>query len=512
MILEKEFKNILPFERSYWVIPGKILVGEYPSSVNEEERLRKLNGLVDVGIKTVINLTEVGEKNNYGIELHDYSLQFRSAGIELHRRPIKDVTIPTNEEMDGILYLIEDSLARNKPVYFHCWGGVGRAGTVLGCYLLKSKMATIFNVFDYINYLKRTTSLNNRLSPETIEQMDFVKDYSNYFENKNIQTPVEKNFSDCLSRVKEIKSALFGVAVGDALGVPVEFKSRQTIRKNPVTDMIGYGTYNLPAGTWSDDSSLSFCLAEALTQKFDLNVIGQNFIKWYHENYWTPYGYVFDIGIASRQAISRLAKGEKPDFTGGFDESDNGNGSLMRILPLLFILLDQPINDRYNITKKVSSITHGHIRSVIACFYYLEFAKQLFEGKDKFEIYKTLQTDVLNHLTNLSINQKEINLFERLLKKDIHELPEVEIQSSGYVLHTLEASIWCLLTTENYKEAVLKAVNLGDDTDTTGAVTGGLAGLLYGIDNIPEKWLKQLARYDDIENLAKRLADKIARH
>ncbi len=184
---EKKIKNILPFERSYWIIPGKLLVGEYPSSVSEEERIEKLDGLIDVGIKTVINLTEDGEKNSKGIELYDYSLQFKSAGIEVHRKPIKDMSVPTNEEMDEILHLVENCLAQNNPVYFHCWGGVGRTGTVLGCYLLKSKMATIVNVFDYINYLKRTTSINNRLSPETKEQMDFVRNYSNYLKNKNIK-------------------------------------------------------------------------------------------------------------------------------------------------------------------------------------------------------------------------------------------------------------------------------------------------------------------------------------
>lgn len=310
----------------------------------------------------------------------------------------------------------------------------------------------------------------------------------------------------------KIKSVLFGVAVGDALGVPVEYQNRETISKNPVTDMIGYGTYNLPAGTWSDDSSLAFCLAEALTQYFDLNTIGQNFVKWYYENYWTPHGHVFDIGIATRQAILRLAQGEKPELAGGFEETDNGNGSLMRILPLLFYLLDKPINERYDITKKVSSITHGHIRSIIACFYYLEFAKQIFEGKDKFEIYRNLQIEISNHLTSLSINPTEIAKFDRLLKDDISELDENEIQSSGYVLHTLEASIWCLLATDNYKEAVLKAVNLGSDTDTTGAVTGGLAGLLYGLDDIPKKWLQQIAKYNDIETLAERLNEKIASH
>jgi ADP-ribosylglycohydrolase len=273
--------------------------------------------------------------------------------------------------------------------------------------------------------------------------------------------------------------------------------------------MIGYGTYNLPAGTWSDDSSLTFCLAEALIHNFSLNTIGQNFVKWYHENYWTPHGNVFDIGIATRQAISRLAKGENPELAGGFDESENGNGSLMRILPLLFYIMDKPINERYLITKSVSSITHGHIRSIIACFYYLEFAKQILEGKDKFEIYRNLQTKILNYLNNLSINPSELALFDRLLNGNIQNLDEDQIQSSGYVLHTLESSIWCLLTTNNYKEAVLKAVNLGSDTDTTAAVTGGLAGLLYGFENIPKEWIIQIAKQKDIENLAERLNEKL---
>jgi ADP-ribosyl-[dinitrogen reductase] hydrolase len=113
---------------------------------------------------------------------------------------------------------------------------------------------------------------------------------------------------------------------------------------------------------------------------------------------------------------------------------------------------------------------------------------------------------VLQQLNEQSINPTEIALYDRLLKSDIHTLHEDQIQSSGYVLHTLEASIWCLLTTNNYQEAVLKAVNLGLDTDTTGAVTGGLAGLLYGFENIPEKWVQQLARKEDIEDLSERLA------
>jgi ADP-ribosyl-[dinitrogen reductase] hydrolase len=180
----------------------------------------------------------------------------------------------------------------------------------------------------------------------------------------------------------------------------------------------------------------------------------------------------------------------------------------MRITPLLFYLLDKPIHERFKITKQVSSLTHGHIRSVIACFYYLEFARHLFNQKEKHEIYDDLKTEISNHLKSLSISPTEIAMFDRLLKENISELNEDKISSSGYVLHTLDAAIWCIMTTSNYQDAVLKAINLGEDTDTTGAVTGGLAGLLYGFHNIPPQWITQLARTNDIENLAARLAKK----
>jgi ADP-ribosylglycohydrolase len=298
------------------------------------------------------------------------------------------------------------------------------------------------------------------------------------------------------------REVLFGVAVGDAVGVPYEFRDRNSIAKQPATDMRGYGTYNLPPGTWSDDSSLTFCLAEALTHGFSLESIAENFKKWLYENYWTPYGNVFDAGITTREAIYRLKTGCQPENAGGMYEDENGNGSLMRILPLLFYTHNLQTGERYKFAKQVSSITHAHIRSVIACFYYLEFARCLLDSTDKFSVYKQLQSWVPDFLKTNNINEKEIEIFHRLLKDDISLLAPDEIYSSGYVLHSLEASVWCILTTNNYKDAVLKAVNLGSDTDTTAAITGGLAALLYGYENIPAKWVAQLARRVDIDELA----------
>ncbi|MGG7036297.1 MAG: ADP-ribosylglycohydrolase family protein [Flavobacterium sp.] len=296
-------------------------------------------------------------------------------------------------------------------------------------------------------------------------------------------------------------SILLGIATGDALGVPVEFKPRDYLIENPVSDMTGFGTHNQPAGTWSDDTSLTLCLAESILEGLDLNQLAQKFIDWKNDNYWTPHGWVFDIGIGTRIAIEQLEDGVQPELAGGFGEMDNGNGSLMRILPLVLLIKDLPTEERFKLTQQVSSLTHAHIRSVIACFYYLEFAKKIIEGKNKLETYQELQIEIPAFLQTKEINSNEVTKFSRLLHQNIIDLNENEIKSSGYVVDTLEASVWCLLTTQNYKEAVLKAVNLGNDTDTTGAVTGGLAALLYGVESIPENWLNALARKNDIIRL-----------
>lgn len=301
-----------------------------------------------------------------------------------------------------------------------------------------------------------------------------------------------------------LQTILIGTAIGDALGVPVEFQPRTLLQQNPVTDMREYGTHDQPKGTWSDDTSLMLCLAESIVEGLDLKKLAQKFIAWKNDNLWTPHGWVFDIGIGTRIAIERLENGITPELAGGFEEMDNGNGSLMRILPLIVFTKDLDIDQRYDWTKKVSSLTHAHVRSVMACFYYLEFAKKIIEGKDKFMAYQELQSEIPNYFESRNINPLEIQKFHRLLFEDISKEEEHDINSSGYVIHTLEAAIWCFLTTDSYKEAVLKAVNLGHDTDTTGAVTGGLSVLLYDIDDIPLDWLCAIARFEDITNLTRR--------
>lgn len=303
-----------------------------------------------------------------------------------------------------------------------------------------------------------------------------------------------------------IHSAMFGLVVGDALGVPVEFKPRAYLKLNPVVDMMGYGTHHQPAGTWSDDSSLALCLAESLCGGYNLNDIAQKFLKWFNAEIWTPHGKVFDIGIATTEAIKMIKHGADPVLCGGASEMDNGNGSLMRILPLLFYLQNEKdLKIVFKSVKEVSSITHAHFRSVFSCFIYIVYGLELLKGIDKREAYANMQLTLNDFIADHDFEQKEIDLFKRILIDDISAVGENDIYSSGYVLHSLEASLWCILTTGTYKDAVLKAVNLGEDTDTTAAITGGLAGLMYGFESIPENWVNSIVKKVEIEKLCEKM-------
>lgn len=252
-----------------------------------------------------------------------------------------------------------------------------------------------------------------------------------------------------------LKSAIYGFAIGDALGVPYEFKKRGTFT---CKEMTGYGTWNQAPGTWSDDTSMTLATLDSIKEKgcIDLDDMRRRFYDWFYDAKYTANNEAFDVDNTTRIALEQ-------GYCLG-DYYSNGNGSLMRILPLAFTdVTDDEI-------RAVSAITHANKISTEACVKYVHLARRLMNGE--------------------TIGYGDIK----------HETVE-KIESSGFVLHTLIASIWCLLNTNSYEEAVLTAVNLGDDTDTTAAVVGGLAGILYGYDNIPKKWIDQLKNKELIDSI-----------
>lgn len=308
-----------------------------------------------------------------------------------------------------------------------------------------------------------------------------------------------------------VLDGIMGLCVADALGVPVEFMDRETLKKDPVVGMREYGTYNQPAGTWSDDTSMTLCLVDSLSKGLDYEDIMLNFIKWIEEGEYTPYGEAFDIGITTRKALMSFKNGVPPLECGGRSEHDNGNGSLMRILPILFYLQSMygtdfaDIDEVYEIIHNISALTHGHKRSQIACGIYISVASRLIGGMGLETAVDLGIYDAMKYYKDREDYINELKHFRRLEMKNFAEIPEEEIKSGGYVVDTLEAAIWCLLNTDNYKGCVLKAVNLGNDTDTVAAVAGGLAGLKYGYEGIPRDWVNEIARKEYVEDLCNQL-------
>ncbi|NLN07269.1 MAG: ADP-ribosylglycohydrolase [Firmicutes bacterium] len=313
-----------------------------------------------------------------------------------------------------------------------------------------------------------------------------------------------------------IKDAIVGLCVADALGVPVEFCNREALKDNPVVGMRAYGTFNQPAGTWSDDTSMTLCLIDSLQNGLNYTDIMDKFLKWMTEGAYTPYGEAFGIGRTTRAAIARYAGGTPPLACGGTAESDNGNGSLMRTLPLLFYLHtvygpDFVFNEEaMGIIHNVSALTHAHKRSQIACGIYLSIAEELWRKRSTADAFTEGTDRAFAYYKKHDEFAVDLAFYHRLIRKDFVKLPEKEIKSNGYVVHSLEAALWCLLNTDSYRNCVLLAVNLGDDTDTVAALAGGLAGLCYGYGSIPKEWLRVIVNLDYIENLCRQYEDALS--
>lgn len=305
-----------------------------------------------------------------------------------------------------------------------------------------------------------------------------------------------------------ITGALLGAVVGDALGVPVEFSTREERHSDPVTGMRGFGTWNQVPGTWSDDSSLLLATAGSLLEGFDLERMGKAFVAWLHEGEWRPYERVFDVGDTTRKAIDAIFFGTPASEAGCAEESANGNGSLMRILPVALAFADASLEELCEAAESASAITHSHIWSRMSCAYYCLLARRLFRGEDKFTAVAGVTEEFTQHYQNMGYSM-HLEKFGFLMNEPIATLTAASVDSSGFVIDTLNASIWCLLRETTYASTVLSAVNLGGDTDTTACVVGGLAGLLYGPGSVPADWLAVLARQDEVVEFTHTFAHSI---
>lgn len=297
-------------------------------------------------------------------------------------------------------------------------------------------------------------------------------------------------------------NGIMGFIIGDALGVPLEFKKRDLFKNNTVTDMISSDRIG-SKGVWSDDSSMVIATMKSIIDnkgKINYESIMDNFILWVSNKDFIATDKAFGIGRATFLALGNYhnKRYEKITDCGMKGFNYNGNGSLMRILPIAYYCYYKKLNDDeiYHLVKDISSLTHSHEISVLGCFIYVLLVIELLSGEEKENAYSNIKK--YNYRKYFSL--ENIKYYDRLLNNDISKLNVDSISSMGFIVDTLEAVIWCFINNNSYDKCVIEAINLGNDSDTIGALVGGLSGIYYG--NLPSKWLDSIVKKDYLLKLS----------
>lgn len=289
------------------------------------------------------------------------------------------------------------------------------------------------------------------------------------------------------------RGALLGLACGDAVGTSVEFRARGTFP--PVTDMAGGGPFGLQAGQWTDDTSMALCLATSLLEKkgFDAADQMQRYTRWWREGYLSATGECFDIGITVRKALAAYEASGEP-FSGSTDPYTAGNGSLMRLAPVV-LYFHPDVQDVLHFCAESSRTTHAAPEAIQCCELLGLILTRVLAGDSRAS---------LRHLQGYSFSEPRV---ADIASGTYVQKTCADITGSGYSVSSLEAAFWCFYRTSSFEEAILKAANLGDDADTTAAITGQLCGAYYGVRSIPPHWLEKLHMRAEIETMADALLE-----
>lgn len=310
-----------------------------------------------------------------------------------------------------------------------------------------------------------------------------------------------------LTLASRVRGSVLGLLAGEALGVPVEGMGRDEFE--PVTGPRGGGSHAQPAGTWSDGGSLTLLTIESLCEKNGLDEadLGDRFVRWLFNRHWSPRHVTFKVGFTTREAIVAIREGKPATASGQADEDSNGNGSLLRTAPLVFWSHARQLDAKAqcDLVHRASRITHAHPRAQLVCGLFGLLLRGVLEGKTLRESIDGMRAQAAEVYASDPWNG-EYRHVQGLMEREWRFVERHEVPSSGYSVHTFEAALWAVLTKGTYREAVLEAVNLGDDADSVAAVTGALGGALHGAEQVPDEWRTGLARIDEIEPLIARFA------
>jgi len=437
-----------------------------------------LDAIRDWGAATVISLIEDHEFELLGVP--QLGAEVRSRFMQWLHLPIRDVSVPDaafEGEWTVAGEALRSQLRHGFDVLVHCRGGLGRAGTIAARLLVELGIDP-----------SRAIELVRSARPGAIE----TSEQERYLHGQRLIP--EREPSRALEAVRDrARGALIGLAVGDAIGTTLEFEQRDNY--DLLQDMVGGGPFGLRAGEWTDDTAMALALADCLNcpSGFSEHALMRRFEDWYMRGSFSCTGTCFDIGITTAQAINRWKSSGNPE-AGSTDPMAAGNGSLMRLAPVAI----RYWNDRSklrDVAARQSKVTHAAPEAVDACVYWADLLADAIEGSTRSRVFSPRDQQFAGKVSNVAKGSW------RLKRRD-------SIRSGGYVIESLEASLWCSSRSVDFREAVLAAANLGHDADTTAAITGQLAGSLFGYSGIPEAYLNKLAWHDVLLDQADRLFEK----
>lgn len=436
-----------------------------------------LDAIFDWGAVAVVTLTEAHELQALGVA--GLGAEVRARHMDWLHLPIVDVSVPDagferhwGEAGEGL----RARLRAGFDILVHCKGGLGRAGLTAARLMVELGVPAA-----------EAVATVRQVRPGAIEtqaQLSFVL----------AQTPVPEPIpatSEAAIRDRA-RGALVGLAVGDAVGTTLEFKTRDSYA--PLQDMIGGGPFQLQPGQWTDDAAMALALADSLAKDGTLDAadLMQRFVDWHERGRYSCTGRCFDIGITTRQALARWAATGNP-MAGSIDPKTAGNGSLMRLAPVALRHFRNPATLR-DVAARQSRTTHAAPEAVDACVGLAEMLADAIAGATR--------SEVLRARTGYA------GVIDAIMAGSWRGKPRTAVRSSGYVAHALEAALWSVGASSTFAEAVLRAANLGDDADTTAAIAGQLCGALQGATGIPQDWRTRLAWADQITASADALVTK----
>ena len=299
--------------------------------------------------------------------------------------------------------------------------------------------------------------------------------------------------------MSKVLDSILGLAIGEAMGIPLKYNERKKLFKNPVTEMIGNGSYNMPSGTWGEVTSLSLATMDSIIKARGLNYkdMVTRFCNYMSKAEYTAAGEVFDLDKTTKMALENFLKSGNI-FEGSV--SDNGNGSLMRMIPIAFYTYYEMFDDEelYEVVRNTSRLTHASDICIMGCYIYCKFIHLILDGVDKTSAYKYIK-----NLTYANFTADAKRSYKRFLMTDLDKVDIDYIRSSEYIVDTLEAVIWIVLNTNSFTGAIVGAINLGGDTSTIGGLVGALAGIIYGYDNMPAEFINGIKNKDLVFNMTK---------